>query len=59
LDYNIYVRNCQGRRKTGLNEFREIDEFFDYLEKHPVERIKWFGLKKAIELKLRINQKRR
>jgi glycosyltransferase involved in cell wall biosynthesis len=59
LDYNIYVRNCQGRRKTGLNEFREIEEFFDYLKKHPVERIKWFGLKKAIELKLRINQKRR
>ena len=58
LDYNIYVRNCQERRKKRLNEFGNIEDFLAYLKRHPVERIKWFGLKKAIGLKLRINQKR-
>jgi glycosyltransferase involved in cell wall biosynthesis len=58
LDYNIYVRNCQERRKKRLNEFGKIEDFLAYLKKHPFEKIKWFGLKKAIELKLRINQKR-
>lgn len=59
LDYNIFVRNCQARRKKGLEEFGMLEEFLGYLEKQPLERIKWLGLKKLTELRLRIGQKGR
>jgi glycosyltransferase involved in cell wall biosynthesis len=54
LDYNIFVRNCQVRRKKGLEEFANLTDFFAYLGKHPLERWKWLGLKKMIELNLRL-----
>lgn len=57
-DYNIYDRNCQERRKKGLDEFRTLEEFLRYLEKQPLARLKWFGLKKLIELRLRIISKK-
>jgi len=56
LDYNIFVRNCQKRRQKGLDEFRTLEEFLRYLEKGPLARLKWLGLKKLIELRLRIRQ---
>ncbi len=56
LDYNIFVRNCQTRRKKGLEEFANLKDFFAYLGKRPLERWKWFGLRKLIELNLRIKR---
>lgn len=55
-DYNIWIRNCQKRRKENLAEFSSLADFYDYLSKHPIERLKCFGLKKMIELKRYINQ---
>lgn len=56
LDYNIFVRNCQTRRKKRLEEFANLTDFFAYLGKHPLEKAKWLGLKKLIELNLRIKR---
>jgi glycosyltransferase involved in cell wall biosynthesis len=52
LDYNIFVRDCQIKRRKGLDEFKCIEEFLRYLDNHPLEKWKWFGLRKLIELKL-------
>jgi glycosyltransferase involved in cell wall biosynthesis len=56
LDYNIFIRNCQIRRKNGLREFDTLIKFHEYLTKHPIERIKWNGFKKMISLKLKIGR---
>jgi glycosyltransferase involved in cell wall biosynthesis len=56
FDYNIFVRNCQTRRKKGLEEFINLKDFLTYLDKHPLERWKWLSLKKLIELNLRIKR---
>ncbi len=58
LDYNIYVRNSQVRRKKGLEEFQTLEKFLEYIRKHPIAGLKWHGLKKLIELRLRIRQNR-
>jgi glycosyltransferase involved in cell wall biosynthesis len=57
-DYNIYDRNCQSRRRKGIHEFQSIEEFFEHLSKHPLEKWKWLWLKKLIELRLRIRSKK-
>ena len=51
LDYNILIRNCQQRRKAGLREFNDPGDFNDYLRTHPIERVKWLGLKHIIGLR--------
>ncbi|HUS46752.1 MAG TPA: glycosyltransferase family 2 protein [Phycisphaerae bacterium] len=48
LDNNIFVRNCQARRRRGLEEFRTIEGFFEHLRRHPVERIRWLGLRELL-----------
>jgi glycosyltransferase involved in cell wall biosynthesis len=56
LDYNIFVRDSQIRRLKGLEEFESLEDFLEYIDKHPLERWKWLGLKKLIELNLRIKR---
>lgn len=58
LDCNIFVRHCQMRRRKELEEFKSVDDFREYLATHPVAGLRWHGLKKLIELRLRIRQKR-
>ena len=59
FDYNIYVRNCQSRRKHDLKEFPTLEKFFEYLNRHPVEKTKWLTIKKLINLKCRMTDKNR
>jgi len=42
------------RRKKRLEEFKNLEDFLAHLAKHPLEQIKWVGLKKMIELNLRL-----
>jgi glycosyltransferase involved in cell wall biosynthesis len=51
IDDNLYVRNCQIRRRKGLNELRTAMEFFQYLDQHPLENLKWSLLKNMILFK--------
>jgi len=57
LDYNIFVRDCQVRRRKGLQEFQNLEEFLAHLDAHPFERLKWCSLKKLVELKRRIQKR--
>jgi len=57
LNQNIFLRHCQIMRKKGMAEFDSEEKFLAHLEKHPLEKIKWFGLKKMIELKLNLKAK--
>ena len=54
LNYNIFARNCQSRRRKGLAEFDTLESFLEYLSGHACERWMWFGLRKLIELKRRV-----
>lgn len=56
LDYNIYERNCQYRRKKGSCEFRSLEDFLVYLNKHPLEKLKWLSLRRMIGFKLQMRQ---
>ena len=56
LDYNIFVRDSQIRRRKGGEEFKCIEDFLGYLNAHPLPRWKWFGFKKLIELKRHMQQ---
>lgn len=51
-DYNIWIRNCQERRKKNLDEFSSLTDFYDYLKAHPVDRIYWVTMKWLISLQL-------
>lgn len=55
--YNIFERNCQERRKKGIVAFACLDEFLQYLKKHPLEQIKWYGLEALIKLRLQIQRR--
>ena len=57
LDYNIYVRNSQHRRKRGLDEFPTLEAFLADLAGHPLERSKWIGLRALISMKKRLSMK--
>jgi glycosyltransferase involved in cell wall biosynthesis len=48
LDYNIFVRNCQERRRSGLIEFETLRAFKEHLNRHLLEKIKWLGLRTLI-----------
>ena len=56
LDYNIFVRCCQRCRKNGIEEFRSLEEFREYLRKHLIQRVEWQGLRTLIKLRLWISQ---
>lgn len=56
LDYNIWIRNCQKRRKKNLAEFSSLADFYDYLKFHPFERFYWFTMKWLINLKLNLRK---
>lgn len=58
LDYNIFVRNCQDKRKKGLDEFKTLDTFFQYLDRHPREKFKWLTLRNLISLRIRLTRKK-
>jgi len=55
LDYNLFVRNCQSRRRRELPEFTTLKQFQLHLHSHPWDRCKWgamrtlIGLNKAIK----------
>lgn len=51
LDYNIFDRNCQERRKKGLEEFKTMNDFFEYLNRNPVAKCKWLTIRRMIHLK--------
>lgn len=54
LIQNIYLRHSQKMRRLGKTEFDTEAAFCKHLDRHPIEKIKWLGLKKLIEIKLRM-----
>lgn len=58
LDCNIFIRNCQARRKKGLEEFETIEAFFEYLHCHPLQSIKWVTLRCLIALRIQLTAKK-
>jgi len=53
LDYNILVRHCQHRRRAALPEFLTPEALADHLRRHPLERLRWDGLKSLIKMRNR------
>lgn len=49
-DYNVWIRNCQNRRKKNLEEFSSLTDFYGYLKDHPIDRIYWLTMKRLIRL---------
>lgn len=58
VDYNILVRHCQQRRRRGLGEFLTPQELWEYLGRHPLERLRWTTLKRLILWRNRRRPKR-
>ena len=53
LDYNIFVRNCQHRRRRGLPEHASLKDFLAHLDRHPLEKYRWLSLRALIALNKR------
>jgi glycosyltransferase involved in cell wall biosynthesis len=51
IDDNLYVRNCQMRRRKCQKEFSTVTEYFKYIDHHPFEKMKWLLLKYMILFK--------
>jgi glycosyltransferase involved in cell wall biosynthesis len=50
FDDNIFCRNSQQRRRRGQEEFSTRQDFFAYLDAHPLEKAKWMGLRLLLRL---------
>lgn len=48
LDFNIFVRHCQHRRRQGRPECGNLEEFRRHLAGHPLECARWMALRAAI-----------
>jgi len=59
LDCNIFVRNCQDRRRRHLAEFESVEQFFGHLRDHRAERAKWLTMRSLIKFKNQTHQRRR
>jgi len=54
LEHNIFIRNCQHRRRKGLAEFETIQQFFQYLDRHSLQKLKWLTIRELLRLNRRL-----
>lgn len=55
-DYNIFARDCQRRRRTGLNEYRTLDNFKYSLKRNLKSMLYYKILKLLIKVKRNIEK---
>jgi glycosyltransferase involved in cell wall biosynthesis len=55
IKYNVFLRNCESRRKNGLSEFTSYEEFIKHLNTSFIENIKWRSFIKLKEIQHRLN----
>jgi glycosyltransferase involved in cell wall biosynthesis len=48
LDYNVYVRHCQSCRRNDRPECETLESFRSHLDRHPVEKARWMGLRQLL-----------
>lgn len=55
LEYNLYVRHCQTRRRRAEPELDSLTAFRNHLQSHPLAWLKWRSLGGLIRLKQMLN----
>ena len=58
-DYNIWIRNCQKRRKKDLAEFSSLADFQNHLKRHPFANLYWSSIEQLIRLNIAMKNLRR